>query len=345
LKNFSKNIVLETISAFEILKLLDNEKTNQTLFVVNSDGKMVGTITDGDIRRGLINGLSINNLAKDFCNSRFKYLSCEINVKYLRQLKEEGIKVVPQLDTEGKIINVYNLLRLKSVLPIHALIMAGGRGDRLRPLTDNTPKPMLLLKEKPIIEHMIDHLISYGIINVTISVRYLAEQIMDYFGDGSSRGINIDYIIENEPLGTIGCLSKKEDFNFPQILLMNSDLFTNINLETFFIQFCEEDADMCIASVPYSVDIPYAIMDLDESRVINFIEKPRNTHYANAGIYLMKKDLIGLIPKNKFFNATDLMRDLLKAGKKIIHSPITGYWIDIGKHDDYIKAKEVIKHL
>jgi NDP-sugar pyrophosphorylase family protein len=223
--------------------------------------------------------------------------------------------------------------------------MAGGRGERLRPLTDKVPKPMLPLGDKPIIEHNIDRLILFGINHITISVNYLADQIVDYFGDGTAKGITIDYIQEKNPLGTIGCLSLMEDFESNDILLMNSDIFTSIDFEDFFIEFVDNHADMATASIPYTVDIPYAILGLEDNRIVSFREKPKNTHYANAGIYLLKHDLIHRIPKNQFFNTTDFMQSLIDSGFKLIHNPITGFWIDIGRHDDYEKAKEVIKHL
>jgi NDP-sugar pyrophosphorylase family protein len=215
----------------------------------------------------------------------------------------------------------------------------------LRPLTDKTPKPMLPLGGKPIIEHNIDRLISFGIENITISVRYLSEQIINYFGDGTSKGISIDYIEEDVPLGTIGCVAKIDQIDQDAIIVLNSDVFTNIDFEDFYLDFEKENADMAVASIPYSVDIPYAIMELRENNITSFKEKPKNTYYANAGIYLINKQSLKHIPRNSFFNATDLMDCILANHGKLIHRPITGYWIDIGKHDDYNKAKEIIRHL
>ena len=147
------------------------------------------------------------------------------------------------------------------------------------------------------------------------------------------------------PLGTIGCLSLIKDTNQQVILVLNSDVFTNIDFEDFYLTFENVNADMAVASIPYSVDIPYAIMELEDNNIRSFKEKPKNTYYANAGIYLIKKERIALIPKNTFYNSTDLMDNIIANKGKLIHSPITGYWIDIGKHDDYIKAKEIIRHL
>jgi dTDP-glucose pyrophosphorylase len=345
MKNFTNYIISKQATCLEALKKLDSEKSNQTLFVIDENERLLGTVTDGDIRRGLIKGLTLDNPIYLFCYLNFSFICKNINVSEIQRLKKEGIKVLPKLNDAGQIEKVYDLIRLSSVLPVHAVIMAGGRGERLRPLTDNTPKPMLLLGNKPIIEHNIDRLISFGIEKITISVRYLSDQIINYFKDGSMKGISIDYINEETPLGTIGCLSLIKNIEHDTVLILNSDLFTSINFEDFYLNFVNENADIAVASIPYSVDIPYAIMELNENRIISFQEKPKNTYYANAGIYLIKKERIDLIPKNTFFNTTDLMERIIAIKGKLIHSPITGYWIDIGKHDDYNKAKEIIRHL
>lgn len=345
MRNFTNFTINKYANCLEAMRKLDQEKSNQTLFVLDENGKLIGTITDGDIRRGLIKGLNLDSPVHLFCYPNFSFIDSVINVSTIRRLKKEGIKVLPKLNAEGKIERVYDLSKLNSILPLHAVIMAGGRGERLRPLTDQTPKPMLPLGNKPILEHNIDRLISFGIETITISVRYLSDQIISYFGDGSDKGIRINYIEEDQPLGTIGCVSQMGKIDQEALLVLNSDVFTNIDLEDFFLAFEKSNADMAVASIPYSVDIPYAIMELNENQITSFKEKPKHTYYANAGIYLIKKESITLIPKDSFFNATDLMDSIIANHGKLIHSPITGYWIDIGKHDDYTKAKEIIKHL
>lgn len=345
MKNFTNYCIEQHTNCLDALKKLDQEKSNQTLFVLDENDRLIGTVTDGDIRRGLIRGLGLENEIHLFCFTNYSYIDKKIDVATISRLKKDGIKVLPKLNDYGQIEKVYDLSRLNSILPLHALIMAGGRGERLRPLTDFVPKPMLLLGDKPILEHNIDRLISYGIESFTISVRYLSDQIINYFGDGSSKGVTIDYIIEEEPLGTIGCATQIDKFNHNFLLVINSDIFTNINFEEFFLAFSKENADMAVASIPYSVDIPYAIMELNDNYIISFKEKPKNTYYANAGIYLVTKESLTLIPKNSFYNATDLMTSVINNNGKLIHNPITGYWIDIGKQDDYNKAKDIIQHL
>lgn len=345
MKNFTNYTIHKDSNCLEALKKLNQEKSNQTLFVLDNHEKLIGTVTDGDIRRGLIKGLNLTSQIALFCYPNFSFIDEKINVSTVHRLKKEGIKVLPKLNASGQIEKVYDLSKLNSILPLHAVIMAGGKGERLRPLTEKTPKPMLPLGDKPIIEHNIDRLISFGINTITISVRYLSEQIISYFGDGSSKGISINYIEEDAPLGTIGCVAQIGQINHEAILVLNSDVLTNIDFEDFFLDFEKENADMAVASIPYSVDIPYAIMELNENNITSFKEKPKNTYYANAGIYLIKKEILQHIPGNSFFNATDLMDCIITNNGKLIHRPITGYWIDIGKHDDYNKAKEIIRHL
>jgi len=345
MKNFTNYTINNKANCLEALKKLDQEKSNQTLFVLDEMDRLIGTVTDGDIRRGLIKGLNLESPVFQFCYPNFSFINSKIDVSTIHRLKKEGIKVLPKLNGSGQIEKVYDLSLLNSILPLHAVIMAGGKGERLKPLTEKIPKPMLPLGDKPIIEHNIDRLISFGIESITISVHYLSDQIINYFGDGSSKGITINYIEEDEPLGTIGCIAQIGQIDHQAILVINSDVFTNIDFEDFFLSFEKENADMAVASIPYSVDIPYAIMELNNNCITSFKEKPKNTYYANAGIYLIKKECLALIPKNSFFNATDLLDAIMAKNGKLIHSPITGYWIDIGKHDDYNKAKEIIRHL
>lgn len=333
-------------SILEAFKRLNNVPQNLTLFVENDSYQLVGTLTDGDVRRGFLRGLQLTDTVEQFMIRNFKsLLSTDINPKVIYDLREKGIKLIPIIDGNSHIVDVLNLNNLKTVLPIDAVIMAGGRGERLRPLTDNTPKPLLKIGSKPIIEHNIDHLIQFGIRNFNITVRYLGEQIESYFGDGKTKNININYIREDNPLGTIGALAKIEKYQHNSVLLMNADIFTNIDLEEFYNEFIESKADMAVASIPYVVDIPYAVLDLEVDKIKGFKEKPTYTFYSNAGIYLIRTEHIKLIPQNSRFDATDFIQKLIDLNKKVIRFPILGYWVDIGKPEDFQKVQEIAKHI
>jgi NDP-sugar pyrophosphorylase family protein len=217
--------------------------------------------------------------------------------------------------------------------------MAGGRGERLKPLTNFTPKPLLKVGNKAIMEHNLDRLAMYGIDDFWISVKYLGEQIESYFGRGIEKNINIQYIREDEPLGTIGAVSKIENFEHDFILVTNSDLLTNVDYELFFLEFLKKEADMAVLTIPYQVNVPYAVLETHDGKIKSFKEKPTYTYYSNGGIYLLKKEVLKYIPKHTFFNATDLMEELMKNNFKVISFPFSGYWLDIGKHEDFDKAQ------
>jgi len=329
--------IRQALERFNILAM------DAIVFVVDENQKLIGSITDGDVRRGLLKGINIENFIEDIIQPNPKYISKgENDINKVIEYRDSYYRVLPILDKNGVVVKVINFRELKSYLPIDAVIMAGGRGERLRPLTDTTPKPLLKVGNKPILEHNLDRLRLFGIDDFWITLRYLGEQIEDYFKDGQEKDIHIEYVYENEPLGTIGAVSKIKNFDHAYILITNSDLLTNIDYEHFFFDFLKQEADFSVITIPYSVDIPYAVLETNNGHVINFREKPTYTYYSNGGIYLMKKELLYLIPSEKFFNATDLMENLIKSGKKVISYPLVGYWLDIGRFEEFEKAQRDI---
>ena len=222
--------------------------------------------------------------------------------------------------------------------------MAGGKGERLRPLTEKTPKPLLPVGSKAIIDYNVDSLISYGIEHVSVTVNYLHEQLESHF-QTKKNTVKIDCIREPNYLGTIGSVKYVSKFYNDTILVMNSDLFTNINYEDFYLHFEEHNADMSVAAVPYSISVPYGIFELEGREIHGIKEKPTYNYYVNAGIYLIKTKLLERMPDDVFFNATDFIEMLIREGMKVVRFPITGYWIDIGKHEDYRRAQELVRHL
>lgn len=315
------------------------------LFVHEENGKVVGSLTDGDIRRSLAEDADINKSVGLICNRNFVFEYDKKGFLDLKPFRKTNIKILPILDKEKKMVRIIDLEKTRAVLPLECMIMAGGRGKRLSPLTDSVPKPMLPLGDRPIIEHNIDRLIAFGIKKIYISVKFLGNQIQAYFGDGSDKGISIEYIWEDEFLGTAGALALVDEFKSDHVLLMNSDLFTNVDFEDLYLELIKSNADMAVASTEYKVDIPFAVFDTKEEQVLDFKEKPSYVYHSNAGIYILNKKLIDNIPKNKFHDITALMDNLVKDGGKLVHSPIIGFWIDIGKPTDYKQAQEFVKHI
>ncbi|MUU78130.1 sugar phosphate nucleotidyltransferase [Winogradskyella endarachnes] len=228
---------------------------------------------------------------------------------------------------------------------LDVVIMAGGKGNRLMPLTQNTPKPLLKIGHKPIIEYNIDLLASQQIKEINISVNYLKEQIIDYFKTNNPHQINFNFITESKSLGTIGALKLMKNLYNDYILVMNSDLLTTINFEALFNQFLSNKSDALIATVPYNIKVPHDIIETKKGLVTNLKPKHNYTYNLNAGIYLFKRQCIDFIPDDTFFDATDLIKILLTNGKQISNYSISEYWLDIGSPEDFKKAQNDIKNL
>lgn len=344
---FKKYIISDEASVFDALKAINNigNRDALTLFVVDSSNSVVGTLTDGDIRRSLIEGKTLDDRVGQVAHKNFIYLTFgNYSVETIHIARNKDIELLPVLDNQMKIRDVVNLKKQKSYLPIDAVLMAGGKGERLRPLTEKIPKPLLKVGDKCIIDYNVDRLISYGVRHISVTVNYLREQLEEHFAE-PRENVQVKTVREPMFLGTIGSIKFVEAFYNDTVLLMNSDLFTNIDYEDFFLHFKEHDADMSVAAIPYTVSVPYGIFELDGREVKGVLEKPTYNYYANSGIYLIKRDLLNLIPNGKFFNATDFIDLLMKNGYKVIRFPLNGTWIDIGNPQEYQKAKELAKHL
>lgn len=345
--NIEKHFIQVASEIKEALEKLNSLGKDAILFVTNAENQLIGSLTDGDVRRGFLKGFTIkDNIDKIIQANPRLIRKGDRDIKKLIEYRENNFRILPVLAKDSdEIVNIINFRVLKSYLPIDAVIMAGGKGTRLHPLTENTPKPLLKVGNKPIMEHNLDRLAAFGIDDFWVSVSYLGEQIVDYFKAGEEKNVHIQYVWENEPLGTIGAISKIIDFQHDYVLVTNSDLLTNLDYEAFFLDFIEKEADLSVVSIPYKVNVPYAVLELNDGRVYNFKEKPTYTYYTNGGIYLMKKEVLNEIPKEAFFNATDLMGSLIKKNKQVITYPLMGYWLDVGNHEDFQKANEDINSL
>jgi dTDP-glucose pyrophosphorylase/CBS domain-containing protein len=347
----SAEIIQHTIgkhqSVRDALIKLNDLRADSILFVVDDGNHLLGTLTDGDLRRGFIKGLMFDTPLLDYVQPDPLFIyEDEIHLADMNDLRRRNLLVLPIVNRSIVITRVINLRLAYSVIPADVIIMAGGKGLRLLPLTKDTPKPMLHVGDKPILEHQIDLLAKYSMRNIHITVNYLAHKIEEYFKDGSERGLKINYIREDKPLGTLGAVGLINSLEHDYVLIMNSDILTNIDLEGFFQTFIRAEADMAVASTSYQVEVPYGVLEVDgDNKVSSLREKPRYTYYSNAGIYLVKKELLRMIPNDEVYNVTDLMEALIKQGGKLVSYPILGYWLDIGKHEDFRKAQEDIRYI
>jgi dTDP-glucose pyrophosphorylase len=315
------------------------------LFVVASDGALMGTVTDGDIRRALVSGGALTTPLSGVMRRDYKFLAeNDRNVELIAQFREHRLKLIPVLDKELKIRAVLDLDAVRTLLPVQALIMAGGDGVRLRPLTNSLPKPLIPIGDKTIIEHNLALLTLYGIDDISISIRYLADKIKAQLRHPLANKA-LKYVMERTPGGTIGALSGIDSFTQETILVMNSDILTNINLEEFYKSFVASASALAIATVPYRVNVPYAICRSTGIQVDELDEKPSFTFQANAGIYLVSRRAAAMVPPGVRIDAPDFARELMTKGERVTQYQLREYWLDIGRPEDLQRATEDIQHL
>tara|TARA_Y100000768_G_scaffold384547_1_gene368804 strand:+ start:301 stop:1341 length:1041 start_codon:yes stop_codon:yes gene_type:complete len=343
-KSNNKNYLIRSGEKIKTaLNMLEINKF-KILFVVNKSNNLVGSISDGDIRRSLLKFRTLNYLVDDFMNKNPRFLSMTLNLYFERKkVLKYGINIAPLVDKNNKIVKILDLKKIK-FFPVDIVIMAGGRGQRLSPLTDNLPKPLIKLNDKPIIEIIYDSFIEIGAKKIFLSINYLKDKIKSFFNSKYNND-NIEYIEENFPMGTFGSLSLIKKFDNDIVLVINSDILTNINFELFYEKFLQSQCDFALIAINHKTIVQYAILKERNNILKDFVEKPKYDNYINTGIYLMKKDVISEIPKNKFYNATDLLRKFIEKNKKIYIHKVDSYWKDIGKIDDLNIARNDINKI
>ncbi len=330
------------LEALDMLNALSGGAMN--LFVVDADGRAIGSLTDGDIRRCLLRGASLESPVTEAALADFKVLRDGVDsVELLRECRRLGIKLVPRIDNEGRILEIIDLSATRTRLPLSAILMAGGKGERLRPMTLSTPKPLLEIEGKAIIDYNVEALAAVGITNITVTARYLAEQIQEHFANPVA-GVNVKCVTEELPLGTIGSASLVDIPTEGNTLVMNSDLLTTISFEELYLTHRDSGADATIAAIPYQVSVPYAILSLDNDRVDGIAEKPSYSYYANAGIYIFRNELLRSLPTDRRTDATDLLDEIIARGGRVSYYPIKGTWIDVGSPIDFRQAGELMRH-
>ena len=271
------NLVSDQDNILEALKKINecSYQISAVVFVVNKQRQVIGTISDGDIRRYLINGGTLYDNVCNVVHRNFIYIDDVQNYDQIKKAKTSGAPLVPILNKNKELVDVLNFKELRSLLPVDAIIMAGGEGRRLKPYTDKIPKPMLELAEQPIIAHNIDRLLKYGIKNLNISVNHQKDIIKNYInGHDSYKNLDISFIEEDKPLGTIGSVKLTQNLKNDTILIINSDILTNIDYADLYESHKEHNADMTVATFSVKVDIPYAVLKTEKDRITSFVEKP-----------------------------------------------------------------------
>ena len=338
--NEFKNIRLNPNSTIkDALKIISDGKI-QIALVVDKSNRLLGTLTDGDIRRGLLKGLALENSIKSIFFKKPLFLKKnQTKESILKKAFLKKIHQIPVIDHNQKVIGIHILSEL--IKPRQkknkVILMAGGIGERLLPLTKKTPKPMLKVGNKPVLQTIVEKFAESGYTNLVMCVNYRSKIIQKYFGDGTKFGVKIDYIIEKNRMGTAGALSLWKDKPDESFFVMNADLLTNLDFDKI-LDFHEENkamATMCVRE--YSIQSPYGEVNLRNENIISITEKPMHKFFVNAGIYVLNPECLGFIPK-KFYDMPLLFKDLILKKKKIISFPVGEYWLDIGRLNDYKKA-------
>jgi len=334
---------------FDAVHAIEISQRRMTVVVAN-DGRLLGTLTDGDIRRHLLSGGTLDDLAIKAMNPNpITCIKGSTALSMQDSMRKSNVIAFPIIDRNGTYVELLHLMDLVNEPHVtnvsrntfsFAVVMAGGEGNRLRPLTENTPKPMIKIGDIPLLEHQIRNLVSIGIQRVYISVNYLSEVIENYFGKGTNFGLEIEYLREKSKLGTAGSLSLLPEIPTHPILVINGDIFTASDFRALHSFHEEGDALVTIGAVDYRIEIPYGVIAMEAKYVHGIMEKPVQHYFCNAGIYVISPEALRLITNQTAYNMTDFIQKCLSEGIKINAFPIHEYWNDIGTPEDLETARK-----
>lgn len=329
------------------------KNTAKIALVVNEDTQLLNTVTDGDVRRAMLAGTDLDEPVKllqerKLASSQYKQavtapLGTDTD-ELLQLMRERDVRQVPLVDEKQSVVRLVTLRELiaDDTLPIQAVVMAGGSGTRLRPLTENLPKPMVPVGGRPMLERIIEQLRDAGVSRVMVTTHYKSELISNHFGDGHGFGVNISYVEEDKPMGTAGGLSQLEPSDDP-ILVINGDILTRIDFRAMLDFHVEHKAEMSVAVRRHETQIPYGVIETEDEKITQVLEKPIVNHFINAGIYLLNPAVFKLIPENDSYDMPELINRLINDGRTVISFPVREYWLDIGQHKDYMRAEEDVR--
>lgn len=338
--DWKKVLVTPTTSILEVIKIIDDSSAGIAL-VVDDKNHLLGTVTDGDIRRAILRGIQLTEPADSIMNERPTVARVNDNQDIiLARMKQKDLKQIPILNEDGCVVHMEMLSEMIKTTGREnwVVLMAGGMGKRLYPLTNDCPKPLLKVGDKPILETIIQNFIDCGFSRFYISVNYKAEMIENYFGNGSKWGVEIRYLREKEQLGTAGALSLLPEIPSNPLLIMNGDLLTKVNF-AHLLDFHKEyqaDATMCVRE--YKFQVPYGVVQLDKHRLTGIVEKPVQQFFVSAGVYILDPEVLHFIPQGQFFDMPTLFDKLISKNCETAVFPVREYWLDIGRMGDFEKA-------
>lgn len=340
MKNIEDITVKESISILEVMKIID-ESSKQIAIVIDENNKLLGTISDGDIRRALLKNIPLTESVKEIYFKTPTVASInDSREEIINICKVKKIHQIPIVDSKGNLVGLEILDELisKEKKLNKVVLMVGGLGTRLQPLTENIPKPMLEVGNKPILQTIVEKFAEYGYLNIVMCINYKSHVIKDYFGDGAEFGVNIEYVSEKDRMGTAGALSLLKDKPQEPFFVMNGDLLTNANFEHLHNFHISNNSigTMCVRD--YDFQVPFGVVSIKDTKILSIDEKPKHKFFVNAGIYMFDPEILDYIPKNEFYDMPTLFKKLIDKNKKVISFPLREYWLDVGRIEEYEKA-------
>ena len=343
---YRENCLADTSSVRDALELLD-KLDFKLIMVVDPNNKLLGSVTDGDIRRAFLCGKNLDSFIKDIMNTSPKSMQYDVDAVAIHEhMQAKNLRYMPLIDKEG---HVKGLETIDSML-VHkkrdnwVVIMAGGLGSRLYPHTASCPKPMLRVGDRPVLETILERFINHGFSRFYISVNYLAEMITGYFGDGSSLGVEIRYLHEQERLGTAGSMSLLPEIPDEPVIVMNGDVLTLVDFESLLHFHEDHNAEATMGVREDDYQIPYGVVSTDKYFINAIHEKPVERYYVNSGIYVLNPTILEMVPQNTFFDMPDLYRMAIEKDLPVTAFPVREYWLDIGSLEDLEKAHKDVKY-
>lgn len=347
MKDYKNTLIKPDQPIVEAMRIIDTSAL-QIALVIDEQSKLIGVVTDGDIRRGILKGIQLKEPVSSIMFRDFTSVSVSTsNEDIITVMREKELLQIPVLNGEGQVVDLKRLVDLISMPRTDnwVILMAGGVGNRLKPLTDDCPKPLLKVNDKPILEIILENLVAYGFKKFFISVNYMADMIEKHFGSGDKWNVQIEYLREKKAMGTAGAIGLLPDHPLSPLIVMNADLLTKIN----FIQLLDFHnahkawATMCVRD--YRFQVPFGVVNLDQYRLKDIDEKPTHNFFVNAGIYVLSPEALNFIPREVSFDMTTLFQNIVAAGHEAIAFPLREYWLDIGRFDDYEKANAEYQNL
>lgn len=338
--NWRAALVAPSTPAIDALRIIDTSRL-QIAMVVDEAGRLLGTVTDGDVRRALLAGTALTGPVSAIMFKNPTTAPPEADRETLLGIMQAKVlRQIPIVDAGGHVVGLESMMDLLSreVLQNAVVLMAGGRGQRLRPLTDLCPKPLLRIGDKPILEIILENFVAQGFRTFYISINYLAEKVVEHFGDGSRFGVSITYLREDQPLGTAGALTLLPELDLP-FLVMNGDLLTKVNFAHLLDFHAAQKAMATMCVRPYTSQIPYGVVHVEDHRLVRIEEKPTQTVFVNAGIYALSPEALARIPRGQAYDMPALFETLMAEKARTLAFPVREYWIDIGRVGDYEQAQ------